>query len=59
MVVHLERDPKDPNLFKWTTTKQPQSEPISSGTLCEGTITLSKQPPIKLVLPFLKSSGDK
>ncbi len=61
VVVRLEPDPdpKNPEGFRWSNSKGPRSVVISSGTLCEGTITLRVQTPISLLLPIFKSrSGE-
>jgi len=39
--------------YKWTSHKGPEMR-ITSGTLCEGTITLTNRSPITLVLPRLR-----
>ncbi|MFZ5643680.1 MAG: NHLP bacteriocin system secretion protein [Bacillota bacterium] len=39
--------------FKWTSTSGPPQK-ISSGTLCGGSVTVSKERPIGMVIPALK-----
>ena len=44
--------------FVWTSARGPGT-PITSGTLCEGTITIDRRAPITLVFPFLhKAAGN-
>jgi HlyD family secretion protein len=45
-----------PSGFVWTSADGPPMQ-ITSGTLCEGTITLESRAPITLVLPFLGRKG--
>ncbi|MBI2926708.1 MAG: NHLP bacteriocin system secretion protein [Verrucomicrobia bacterium] len=59
VVVQLKRAPENPEAFLWSNKKGPREVKISSGTLCEGTITLRVQTPISLLLPIFKSrSGE-
>jgi HlyD family secretion protein len=46
------------NFSGYCWTSGPRGPPISitSGTLCDGTITLTNQPPIRLVLPVVKKN---
>ena len=46
-------DPRTISGFKWSSSSGPPVE-IQSGTLCRGTVTISRQRPIDLVLPFLR-----
>jgi len=43
---------KTPSGFRWTSAEGPPI-PITSGTLCDGIVTIDYQSPISLVLPFL------
>jgi len=51
VTVRLE-EADTPSGFRWTSKPGPDT-PITSGTLCEGTITIDHRSPISLVLPFL------
>jgi HlyD family secretion protein len=51
-VVNLEPDSTTSG-YRWTSGKGPEMR-ITSGTLCEGTITLTNRSPITLVLPLLR-----
>src|SRR5262249_38389055 len=51
-VVHLVRDANSGG-YQWTSRKGARIR-ITSGTLCEGTITLTNRSPISLVLPMLQ-----
>jgi HlyD family secretion protein len=55
VVVDLETDPNSYSGFRWSSRQGPRSK-ITSGTLCEGTITLTNLRPISLVLPLLKDT---
>jgi HlyD family secretion protein len=55
VTVHLLTDTNTDSGFAWTSGRGPPI-PITSGTLCEGTITIEQRPPISLVLPLLKKS---
>ncbi len=48
--VALEATAETPNGFRWTSVHGPP-EPLTSGTLCQGTITLARRRPISLFLP--------
>jgi HlyD family secretion protein len=50
--VLLEKSAETPSGFVWTSADGPPTR-ITSGTLCEGTITIDHQSPISLMLPFL------
>lgn len=39
--------------YKWSSPKGPPIT-INSGTLCEGTVTISSQPPIRMVIPKVR-----
>ena len=41
--------------FRWTSAAGPPT-PITSGTLCEGTITITRRQPISLLIPMLRKS---
>jgi HlyD family secretion protein len=49
----LEKDPRTPSGFRWSSSQGPPSE-IHSGTLCSASIVVSQQRPITLVIPLLK-----
>jgi len=49
----LDTSPSTMSGFRWSTTKGPPSR-ISSGTLCDASITITEQRPITFLLPFLK-----
>lgn len=51
--VELTRDPSTVTGYKWTSVKGP-FKPLSTGTLCEGWITIEERSPIDLVIPLLK-----
>lgn len=51
--VSLALDPKTPSGYKWSSRRSPRLK-ISSGTICNGSIVVREQPPITLVIPFLK-----
>ena len=53
VVVELDTDPTTGSGFRWTTGKEPKVK-ITSGTLCEGTITVNTNRPIRLFLPRLQ-----
>ncbi len=46
-------DSKTPSGYKWSSGRGPMLK-ISSGSLCSASIIVSEQPPITLVIPFLK-----
>ncbi len=46
-------DSKTPSGYKWSSGRGPRLE-ILSGTLCSASIIVREQPPITLVIPFLK-----
>ncbi len=46
-------DSKTPSGYKWSSGRGPKLK-ISSGTLCSASIIVREQPPIILVIPFLK-----
>jgi len=54
--VHLLSDPKTISGLRWTSGVGP-SFPITSGTLCEGTITLTNKHPVSIVLSWVKDSA--
>jgi HlyD family secretion protein len=51
-VVHLMSD-STASGYRWTSRRGPKMR-ITSGTLCDGTITLTNRSPISLVLPLLQ-----
>jgi HlyD family secretion protein len=53
VVVELDTDPETESGFRWTSGTGPKVK-ITSGTLCDGTITVASNRPIRLVLPRLK-----
>jgi regulator of replication initiation timing len=52
--VNLIEDSNTPSGFKWSSSTGPSIE-IHSGTMCSGSVTIAKQSPISLVIPFLKN----
>jgi HlyD family secretion protein len=44
--------------FSWTSADGPPMR-ITSGTLCDGTITIGRRSPISLMLPFLNNNAKK
>jgi HlyD family secretion protein len=55
VVVALHTAPLNYSRFQWTSHRDPQIR-ITSGSLCEGTITLTNRSPMSLVLPWFKDS---
>ena len=53
MRVELIRDPKTFSGYEWTSTLGPLKK-ISAGTLCEGSVTVKRQSPLSLVIPFIR-----
>lgn len=53
MHVDITVDDSTVSGFKWTSTGGPPQK-INSGTLCGGSVTISKQRPISMVIPTLK-----
>jgi HlyD family secretion protein len=51
--VALERDPSTPTGFRWSSSRGPAVK-ISSGTLADGSVVVSKDRPIRLVIPTLR-----
>jgi multidrug efflux pump subunit AcrA (membrane-fusion protein) len=51
--VNFKLNSKTVSGYKWTSPKGPPIK-IQSGTMCESSITIHEQRPIKLVLPFIK-----
>jgi len=39
--------------YQWTSAQGPPYK-ITNGTLCKATVVVKKQPPVTLVVPFLK-----
>ena len=56
VLVALEASPGSSSGFRWTSATGPP-DPVTSGTLCSGTITLSRRRPISLVLPVWKDEA--
>jgi HlyD family secretion protein len=52
-VVDLVTDTNNSSGYQWTSRQGPDMR-ITSGTMCEGTITLTNRRPISLVLPLLR-----
>jgi HlyD family secretion protein len=48
-------DPATTSGYKWSSGKGPQMK-LQSGTLCTGSIVVEEQPPVNLVIPWLKKS---
>ena len=46
-------DPDTPSSYKWSSSLGPAFK-IDSGTLCQGSVEVRSQPPISLVIPYLK-----
>ena len=46
-------DPRTPSGFKWSSSQGPDID-IESGYLCSGTVIVSEQRPISLLLPIIK-----
>lgn len=55
VMVDFKTDPNTVSGYAWTSSKGPPVK-INSGTLCNGTIILTKRSPISFVLPFLKET---
>jgi HlyD family secretion protein len=53
VIVELDRDPNQPDTFVWSANRRPE-QPITSGTLCDATITIETRAPISMVLPIMK-----
>jgi HlyD family secretion protein len=53
VTVHLDRDPQAPSGFRWTSNRGPDLK-VTSGTLATAQLIVREQPPIVLVIPFLK-----
>lgn len=51
--VALVPDPRTPSRYKWTSSRGPAFR-IVAGTLCSGSITVRRQPPITLLIPLAK-----
>lgn len=51
--VALVPDPRTPSMYKWTSSRGP-GFPIRAGTLCSGSVTVTKQAPISLLIPLAK-----
>jgi HlyD family secretion protein len=55
--VEFERNSKSFSGYSWTSAKGPEVK-INAGTSCFGNITVSKQPPVAMVVPALKKFFD-
>ena len=55
--VHCEliTDPATVSGYRWSSGKGPKMK-LQSGTLCTGSIVVEEQPPVNLVIPYLKKS---
>src|SRR4029077_12893401 len=51
--VALERDPSTPTGFRWSSSRGPAVK-ISSGTLADGSVVVSKDRPMRLVIPTIR-----
>lgn len=51
--VALERDPRTPTGYRWSSSQGPSLE-ISSGTLANGSVVVREDRPISLVIPTLR-----
>ncbi len=51
--VALVPDPRTPSMYKWTSSRGPNF-PIQAGTLCSGSVTVSRQAPISLLIPLAR-----
>lgn len=51
--AELQLDPDTPSGYRWSSGKGPDLK-IYSGTLCDVNVVVKEQPPITLVIPFLK-----
>jgi HlyD family secretion protein len=53
--VSLERDPRTPTGYRWSSSRGPSLK-ISSGTLASGDVVVRTDPPISLVIPTLREN---
>lgn len=53
VVVRLVKDKNTPSGLLWTTRKGPEGH-LTTGTICSGNVTVKKDPPIALVIPWIK-----
>ena len=51
--VDLEPDPRTPSGFRWTSGVGPE-DAVSAGTTLEAEVTVSEDPPINLIIPFVR-----
>lgn len=51
--ANLERDPSTPSGFRWSSSSGPDLT-IESGTLCSASIVLDRNPPLRLLIPFVR-----
>jgi len=53
VTVELDTDPQAPSGFRWTSKRGPDIK-VTPGTLATAQLIVREQPPITLVVPFLK-----
>ena len=53
VIVALERDPKTPTGYRWSSSRGPNLK-ISSGTLATGSIVVKEDRPVSLVIPTVR-----
>jgi HlyD family secretion protein len=53
VTVELDTDPQAPSGFRWTSNRGPDVR-VTPGTLATAQLIVREQPPITLVIPFLK-----
>lgn len=51
--VDLEPDPRTPSGFRWTSGAGPE-DVVSAGTTLEAEVTVSEDPPVNLIIPFVR-----
>lgn len=51
----LETDPASSSGYRWSSGKGPNIQ-VTSGTLCDVYVTVREQPPISMIIPFMKKS---
>ena len=52
--AQLQTDSSTPSGYKWSSSKGPANLKVSSGTTAIARVTVEKQAPITLILPFLR-----
>lgn len=55
IVAFLTKDASNPSGYKWTSGRGPDVQ-ISTGSICNCSIVVDEQPPIALLLPWLKKT---